>query len=689
MLNRNRLLKWFNTWAIIICLLFQLFTSFIIGENIHYLFLCAAFILLLNQYIISRHKDTLAFFYFLFTVNSLVVVFDEGLRSNTASFVFYIPLLLGNLILADPTNLWHRICAIAVSSGSILLTNLTDLTPKLAGHMASGSTYFTVTAFNISSAVIMSLVIVLVLVRAFVNAHKRLLESKQLLERSEQFLQSINHNIDIAICRTDVINNKFIYLNNAKINMFGYATLEEMMRLSPVEVYADPDECRKIREEINEHGRIKDREVLYKRKDGSTFWGLLTSARTIDVNGMLIYDGALRDITHIKKLRDELLQAKETAEKSSLAKSQFLSSISHEIRTPMNAVIGASNLLLMDNPKPEQVENILLLQSAGTSLMRLINNVLDFSKIELGKIELENVPVDLLQLVKEVLSTHKIEASKKRIRLALNTNITHDHYLIDSLRLTQVLNNLLSNALKFTGSGEVTLTIENRQQQSDSDVLYFEVKDTGIGIAAERQEKIFESFSQEEAETTRKFGGTGLGLAITKDILKLMDSTINLSSEKGKGSVFSFTLELKKHQKLVTARSASREESDYLKGMRILVVEDNKINIAIVKKFLVRWEIECTVAESGDEALEIIRQKTFDLVLMDLHMPGMDGYQTAGAIRAMNIRTPIFALTADAFNETRISALASGMNDFIPKPFNPGELYEKLINIQKNRPSSQ
>jgi PAS domain S-box-containing protein len=689
MLNRNKLLKWFNIWAIIICLLFQALASVIIGVVMHYFFLYAVVALLINQYIISKGKNTLAFFVFLLTINTLVIIFDEGLQSNTASFVFYIPLILGTLILADPDKLWHRMCALTVSLGSISLTNFSNLTPRLAGLMDSGNTHLTVAVFNIVTAIILSVVIVLVLVTTFVNAHKRLLESKQLLERNEQFLQSINHNIDIAICRTSVLNNRFIYVNNAQVSMFGYATPEEMLNMNPDEVYANPGESRRIQDEINEHGRVKDREVLYKRKDGSTFWGLLTSAKTIDVNGMLIYDGALRDITNIKKLRDELLQAKEAAEKSSLAKSQFLSSISHEIRTPMNAVIGASNLLLMDNPKPEQVENILLLQSAGTSLMRLINNVLDFSKIELGKIELENVPVDLLQLIKEVLSTHKIEASKKGIRLAINTTLSHDHYLIDSLRLTQVLNNLLSNALKFTENGEVILTIEKRQNQNDSDILYFEVRDTGIGIASERQEKIFESFSQEEAETTRKFGGTGLGLAITKDILKLMNAAIHVSSEKGKGSAFSFTLALKKHQKPVIERSASREESDYLKGMRILVVEDNKINIAIIKKFLLRWEIECTVAESGDEALEIVKQKEFDLVLMDLHMPGMDGYQTAGAMRAMNIKTPIFALTADAFNETRISALASGMNDFIPKPFNPGELYEKLINIQKNRLSSQ
>lgn len=681
--NKQSILKGFNFWAIFVCGFFAIFLSLFVDYSQYYFyFAIGGVVFAINHYLISKGYKKIGYVVFIVCTNSIMLMFDGGMMSPVRGFVFYIPLLLCNLMIASDNRKSDQILSILLTLGCISLTSFTDLTPKIAARLYREDHQLIVAYFNIVAAIFITVVIAFVINRSSQQAREDLQESKKILSQNEKLLNSIIQNIDIAICRTDAATNKLVYANNGKVKVFGYDSLDEIYTVAPDGFYKDSDERKRVLDLLERNGFVSNLEVKYKRKDGSEFWGLLTSNKIIDDNGRVMYDGALRDISDIKNLQGELIAAKESAERSSLAKSQFLSTMSHEIRTPMNAVIGASNLLLEDETRPEQVESLLLLKSAGSNLMRLINNILDFSKIELDKVEFESVSVDLMQLMREAIDAHTLEAQKKGIVIEFTTDKTSYPYMLDPIRFIQVINNLVSNAVKFTNTGKVLLSVRVLEELPDHDTIRISVKDTGIGIAVERQRKIFDSFSQENIDTTRKYGGSGLGLAITRRILQKLNSAIELKSAKGEGSEFSFNLQLKKHQMQQHPTPPPVLSENSIAGMRILLVEDNKMNILIMTKFLARWNVVCDICESGKEALEKLKKETYELILMDLHMPDMDGFETTTIIRSFNTQIPIFALTADAFAETRIKALACGMNDFIPKPFDPETLFNKMAGVK-------
>lgn len=607
-----------------------------------------------------------------------MVCYDAGALSETRSFVFYIPLLLSNLIISDTESKMERIAAIAITLISIGMVNFTDLTPRLANRIFDGNILVFVTYFNICAAMSMCIFMTFYIYRMSVDATEKIMRSNEAVRKNELLLKSINENIDEGICRTDVKTNRFVYLNAAKINLFGYGSIEEMMHVSPDNVYADIEDRKRILKDLETHGHVKNREILFKRKDGSLFWGLLNTNKLIDDDGNILYDGALRDITELRALKAELIAAKEAAEKSSKAKSNFLSAMSHEIRTPMNAVIGASNLLLLEQPKPGQLENLLLLKAAGNNLMRLINNVLDFAKIEADKLEFDRIPVDLAALIREIVDTHRVEAGRKSISLKLNIQQGNHNYLIDPIWFTQVMNNLVGNAVKFTHEGYVVVEIFVTEQSASHATLHFSVSDTGVGIAEDRMDNIFEHFGQEDASTKRRFGGSGLGLAIAKRILERLNSTLYVQSAKGKGSTFSFTLTLQKYVEQREQLVLPQINPGDLKGLSVLVVEDNEANNIVFSRFLQRWGADFYICTSGAEAIHQVSLVAYDVVLMDLHVPDMDGFEATQRIREIRKDLPIIAISADAFSETRAMALKVGMNDFITKPFNPDELLNKL-----------
>jgi len=389
-------------------------------------------------------------------------------------------------------------------------------------------------------------------------------------------------------------------------------------------------------------------------------------------------------INKAKELEAQLIESKDVAENAALAKSQFLSTMSHEIRTPMNAVIGFTHLLLQLNPRPEQMEYLKLLKFSAENLLVLINDILDFSKIEAGKIEFEKADF----MVKELISNTRLallqKADEKNIQLKLLVDQDLPDVVIgDPVRIGQILTNLISNAVKFTNEGKVTIMASLHSKLNDQTIIDFEVADTGIGIAADKLENIFESFTQAASDTTRKFGGTGLGLTITKRLLELMGSQIKVTSELGKGSVFSFRLSLKTSSTHLTNNpKIHRTEEKSLKGTKILIAEDNQINVILAKQYMKLWDIECDVAENGKIALLLVQTNDYDMVLMDLQMPEMDGYETTSAIRELPgekfKKLPIMALTASAMLDIKDKAFMVGMNDYISKPFNPAELYRKI-----------
>ena len=386
----------------------------------------------------------------------------------------------------------------------------------------------------------------------------------------------------------------------------------------------------------------------------------------------------------LKKNNQELMIAKQKAEEAARAKSNFLSTMSHELRTPMNAVIGLAYILLQDNPKPNQIENLKTLKFSGENLLALINDILDFSKIEADKIHLEQADFSLKDLFVNLRNVFQFKIDEKSIKFETYIDEAIPLYLVgDPTRLNQILSNLLSNAVKFTEKGSIKLSVKQLSEDEKQVDILFCVSDTGIGIPKDQQQEIFNSFTQASSETTRKYGGTGLGLSITKKLLELHNSHIELESTVGEGSRFFFKLSFQKSNK-TTLQEQQPESLEFIRfnGEDILLVDDNQVNLFVAKKFLKNWGLNVHTASNGQEALEKVQTKIFRLILMDLQMPVMSGYESSAAIRKMGNtvyqKVPIIALTASALLEVQEKVQAAGMNDYITKPFNPLVLNHKI-----------
>ncbi len=394
-----------------------------------------------------------------------------------------------------------------------------------------------------------------------------------------------------------------------------------------------------------------------------------------------------RDITQRKQFEIELIKAKEEAIKASEAKAEFLSSMSHEIRTPMNAVIGMTHLLLQEDPRKDQLENLKTLKFSGENLLAIINDILDFSKIESGKLKLERISFSLRHVVDSIYHALSIKAKDKEIKLLnkFDENIP-DLLLGDSVRLYQILNNLIGNAIKFTKKGHVIIQTTLRKMEGEEALIDFSIMDTGIGIPEEKLNSIFENFTQASSSTTRQFGGTGLGLAITKKLLELQGSKINVSSVFGKGSHFYFSLKFKRSKikpssEKLRNKQLKRSVENSLNGIKILLVEDNRVNQLVARKFISKWGAEMQIAENGVEAIEAVKRDPFDIILMDLQMPVMGGIEATEEIRKLGGKfrqLPIVALTASAVIEIQEEAIQAGMDDFLTKPFDPHILLSKI-----------
>ncbi|HLG35090.1 MAG TPA: ATP-binding protein [Bacteroidia bacterium] len=391
------------------------------------------------------------------------------------------------------------------------------------------------------------------------------------------------------------------------------------------------------------------------------------------------------DITERRTNERTLKEAKEKAEQSSRAKQEFLSIMSHEIRTPLNAVLGVTQLLMEENPKKSQVEPLNILKFSANNLLSLINNILDFSKIEAGKIQFEKINFNLHHLIHEVIESFALTAKEKSLPVHSFYEKDIPEFIIgDPTRLTQILNNLLHNAIKFTEKGGVSLNVR-LQSSSEKEVnLLFEVSDTGVGIPADRQKEIFDAFTQEHSSIHRRYGGSGLGLAISKRLVEMLGGKIDVESETGKGSVFRFDVTFTKGKEMVPGEieRIAHPDNRGLKGIEILLVEDNIPNMTLTKKLISKWGAEVDCAENGLQAVNKIKQKKYDLVLMDLQMPVMDGFEANKEIKRMGFsaqQLPVIALTAFATSDDKSNVLAEGMSDFISKPIDTYELYRKII----------
>jgi PAS domain S-box-containing protein len=385
-----------------------------------------------------------------------------------------------------------------------------------------------------------------------------------------------------------------------------------------------------------------------------------------------------------RRMLDNLITARKKAEEAAFSKQQFMSTMSHEIRTPLNEVIGITNLLYQSNPRDDQMEYIKTLRFSANHLLTLVNDILDYNKMEAGKIVFEKTEFDLVSMLEDMKRSYSHRALEKGISFTVEKADDLPRSLIgDPVRLNQILSNLLANAMKFTSEGGVRLKASVKEQQQGRALLEFSVADTGIGIASEKLELIFESYAQASADTTRKYGGTGLGLAICKRLVDLQGGTIGVVSEPDKGSVFTFTIEYS--LPATDAKAAVPGAADLMKrlmGKRILVAEDNKINFFVANKFLENWGVIVTHVENGSLALEEVKSQEFDLILMDLHMPVMDGIEATRHIRELSDRNisqiPIVALTAAVMSEAQDKIDNLAINDYVLKPFKPQDLYDKI-----------
>ncbi len=380
---------------------------------------------------------------------------------------------------------------------------------------------------------------------------------------------------------------------------------------------------------------------------------------------------------------ENVFTERNTALEESNLKSEFLSTMSHEIRTPLNAIVGLSHILASNNPREDQKENINALNYSGKLLMNLLNNVLDFSKLKSSNITLENVATDLNEAIKQIKKVHEGSCLRKGIYMNLEVDDDLPTVLVDIVRFNQIINNLVSNAIKFTEKGGVTLRITKQKENETEVTILTEVIDSGIGIPKDKHESIWEDFSQASSSTNSNYGGTGLGLPIVKSIVNAMGSDIYIKSQKDKGSTFYFEATFTKTSQNQRKLKQNSNEDD-LTNVKILLVEDNKYNVMVGQQILENKNAIVEVANNGIEAIECVKKNSYDIVLMDIQMPLMDGYEASIKIKDLNKELPILALTASIFWENEKIRIKNCFNGHIMKPFNPEELFYQIhLNLKK------
>ncbi len=507
-------------------------------------------------------------------------------------------------------------------------------------------------------------------------AKRHVAESRK--AQSEQRLTDIIESLNLGMARYDA-RGKLTHVEKRFAEIFDQQS-EELVGLTAADFQMAPilaDELDIVRsfEFISSNSVF---EAPLVAKGNKEVWLLCTTAPLFDDKGA-VEGGVIVvfDITRQKNLEREMRDAKKAAEAGLELRKTILANVSHELRTPINAIVGMSSLLSNTELTEQQHEYLKNMRFSSNGLLVLIDDLLDVSRIESGKVELEQIAFSPKENFGELTKALNLKAVDRGLEFSCRVaDGIAERLSGDVHRLNQVLTNLISNAIKFTPQGSIDLAIDLSDENEASQLIRFTVTDTGIGIAAERQAAIFQAFTQEDSSTTRKYGGTGLGLSISKKIVEMMGGELALRSEKNSGSKFYFTIPLKRAEAVATQEVEFKPD---LRGARILLVEDNKVNQYLAMALLKSWNAHTEISEDGIDAIERLKQSTYDLVLMDLQMPLMDGFEATMIIRnQMKLSVPVIGLSANALNGEHERSLEIGMNDYVSKPFQPELLYEKI-----------
>jgi len=510
--------------------------------------------------------------------------------------------------------------------------------------------------------------------------------------RSEQALRDSESRYRLLFERNlagvyrSTLDGRILDCNEAFARAYGYASVEEALAQQATSLYADADGRDAFISRLRENGSVANLELCMRRKDDSPVWVLENASLLRDENGDLnLIEGTVIDITERKRADQAMEQAKEAAEEASRAKGEFLANVSHEIRTPMNGIMGMTELALDSGPNAEQREYLEAIQGSARSLLSVINDILDFSKIEARKLELEPISFDLRPSLNETIKMLGLRVYQKGLTLESHIEPNVPEALVgDPGRLRQVIVNLVGNAIKFTEQGGITFRVNTEPADPGEVLLHFAVSDTGIGIPAEKQDLIFEAFTQADGSTTRRFGGTGLGLAISAQLVGMMGGRLWVESEVGKGSTFHFTARFGVSDQ--PPRPSLPRSSDKLRGLPVLVVDDNPVNRRMLEELLLRWEMKPTLVASGLEALDRLQRSAdeggaFPLVLLDAQMPQMDGFEVAARVKekAQPTQASILMLTSSGQRGDAERCHNLGIVAYLTKPISEEELQAAML----------
>lgn len=656
-----------NLFCVITYFYHRLYISALINITSAYFFLVA-------YYLNSRRRLEIGRIVSVINVNLYLIVISyvEGLRAG--EYLLFFPyFLVLTFVVSIRRNYKELVLVFSLTVASLLLcVKISPMTNDI--QIMSADLYSKLSNTILAISFILTIIFSYAILRVNKDNEVAILEEKKF---GDTIFNTSLDGVFIIFTKSNIVAN----CNSRALELFGLTDKREIEG-THIENWFDEDQIKKfssIEHEVTHKTRNWQGELAFNTKTGQVFFGYVSVVH-FEYKDIGYTKVSILDISNVKMAEFELMKAKEKAETASRVKSRFLSNMSHELRTPLNGIIGASNLLLQEEHLPSQQSHLDILKFSSEHMMLLISDILDFNKIEAGKLELSEEPVNMQEFVKKVISQFEGQIAVKGLQFNKHIDQRLDLELFtDETRLYQILSNLLSNAIKFTSQGSISFEVKKVFSTSTKATVQFIVRDTGIGIPKEKHKEIFESFTQADINTTRKYGGTGLGLAIIKKLIAMFNSELFLESEEGKGSMFYFTLELKinENRKLFINEEKARSLQTF-KGVRVLIAEDNPVNLSVAKRFLLKWGIEVHEATNGREALEKFKTNKYDVLLIDLEMPEMDGATAVREIRKLDGSVAAVAFTAAVYDNMQADLLQKGFTDFIHKPFRPEDLHAKI-----------